>query len=75
VATEPKARAFGLPAQAELQALLRSRVAAQRVAAVVERPAELLRLAEVEAAVVARAAEAPAAVRYPKCSELFRLDQ
>jgi hypothetical protein len=45
------------------------------VAAVVERPAELLRLAEVEAAVVARAAEAPAAVRYPKCSELFRLDQ
>jgi formylmethanofuran dehydrogenase subunit E len=45
------------------------------VAAVVERPAELLRLAEVEAAVVARAAEAPAAVRCPKCSELFRLDQ
>ena len=40
----------------------------------VERAAELLRLAEVEAA-VERPAELPAAVRCPKCSELFRLDQ
>jgi len=71
-ATELKVLVSGLPAQAEPQALRPSHVAAQAEAAVPA--AELLRLVAAEA-VVALVAELPVAVRYPKCSDWFPLDQ